>query len=107
MRWLILGIALVFSPLPAVAAEREIKPIECNEIEARAFGFVKCFYWPESRQWRLTYFPTAYKQVVKSGQYDAMLHTLCDAYGDSIHETIYKIFSRRTRETSCDRLKNQ
>ena len=103
MRWLILGIALIFS-LPAVAAELEIKPIECSLIESRAFGFVKCRYRPDSQQWRLTYYPMSYKQVVKSGQYQAMLRTLCDAYGDSIHETIHEIFSGRTREISCNRL---
>jgi hypothetical protein len=90
-------------PLSAIAGEREVTPTECRVIEDRAFGFIKCRYRPDSFQWRLTYRITAYKQVVKSGQYDVMLRTLCDAYGDSIHETNHGFFSGWSRELKCDR----
>ena len=100
MKWGVLAILLLL-PLSAEAGERELKPTECSVIESRSYGFVKCRYRPESEQWRLTYFPTAYGQVLDSGQYGAMLRTLCDAYGDSIHETIREIFKGKTREISC------
>ena len=88
-------------PFEAGAAEREITPAVCSEIEKRSFGFIKCRYRPESSQWRLTYMPTAYGQVLDSGEYRALLESLCSTYGDSIHETIHEIFRGRTREVSC------
>ena len=98
MKWGILAI-LLFLPLSAEA--RETKPTECSVIEGRAFGFIKCRYRPETFQWRLTYYPTAYGQVLESGKYGEMLRLLCEAYGDSIHETIHEIFRGKTREISC------
>jgi hypothetical protein len=103
MRWVILTAFLLLVPMAAEAKEREIKPTECSVIEGRAFGFIKCRYRPETFQWRLTYYPTAYGQVLRSGKYQAMLRTLCDAYGSSIHETIHEIFRGKTREISCNR----
>jgi hypothetical protein len=100
VKWAILC-ALVFLSPAAMAGERETKPTECSVIESKAFGFVKCNYRPNSRQWRLVYLPTAYGQVLKSGNYRAMLSTLCDAYGESIHETIHEIFKGASRELSC------
>lgn len=103
MKWAILIATLVLVPIAATAGEREIKPTECSVIEKRSYGFVKCRYRPDTFQWRLTYMPTAYGQVLESGQYPAMLRTLCDAYGSSIHEKIHEIFRGKTREISCDR----
>ena len=103
MKWGILSI-LLFMPLSAEAGEREVTPPECTVIEARGYGFIKCRYRPFSQQWRLVYKPLAYKQVVKSGHYRAMLRTLCDAYGSSIHETNHGFFSSGwQREIECDR----
>lgn len=102
MKWGFLAILLLL-PLSAMAGEREVTPTECSVIEERSHGFVKCRYRPEAYQWRLTYRIAAYKQVVKSGQYGAMLRTLCDAYGSSIHETNHGLFSGWEREIKCDR----
>jgi hypothetical protein len=102
MKWGLLAILLIW-PLSTQAGEREVTPTECSVIEDRAFGFIKCRYLPFSEQWRLVYKPLAYRQVVKSGQYEAMLRTLCDAYGDSIHETNHGLFSGWQREIKCDR----
>jgi hypothetical protein len=102
LKWGILAILLLL-PLSVHAGEREVTPTECSVIESRAFGFIKCRYRPDSLQWRLSYKPTAYKQVVKSGQYGSMLRTLCDAYGSSIHETNHGFFSGWSREIKCDR----
>ena len=102
MKWGILAILLLL-PLSAEAGEREVTPTECSVIEARAYGFIKCRYRPESFQWRIVYKPLAYKQVIDSGKYEAMLRTLCDAYGSSIHETNHGFFSGWQREIKCDR----
>ena len=93
---------LILLPLSAEAGEREVTPTECSVIEDRAYGFIKCRYRPFSMQWRLVYKPLAYKQVVSSGKYKAMLRTLCDAYGVSIHETNHGFFSGWSREIKCD-----
>ncbi|KKN11356.1 hypothetical protein LCGC14_1027380 [marine sediment metagenome] len=104
MKWLLLGAILVFVPLSAEAKKGEITPIECSVIELRSYGFVKCRYRPDPQQWRLVYKPLAYKQVIDSGQYGAMLRTLCNAYGDSIHETNHGIFGGWQREIKCDKV---
>lgn len=102
MKWALLAILVAsIVPFEAEAKPREIKPTECTVIEKRSYGFVKCRYRPDSQQWRLTYMPTAYGQVLESGKYSIMLGTLCNAYGDSIHETIHEIFRGKTREISC------
>jgi len=102
MKWGILAILLLL-PLSAEAGEKEVTPTECSVIEARGFGLIKCRYRPFSEQWRLVYRPLAYKQIVRSGKYEAMLRTLCNAYGDSIHETNHGFFSGWSREIKCDR----
>lgn len=102
MKWALLAIlAASIVPFEAEAKEREIKPTECSFIEKQSYGFVKCRYRPDTFQWRLTYMPTAYGQVLASGKYRAMLQSLCDTYGNSIHETIHEIFRGSTRESSC------
>ena len=102
MRFIVIAILLLV-PLAVEAKEREVKPTECNVIESRSFGFVQCSYRPDSLQWRLIYRPTAYKQIVNSGNYQAMLRTLCDAYGQTIHETNKGLFSGWERTIKCDR----
>ena len=82
--------------------ELETKPALCSVVEARAFGFIKCRYRPVTKQWRLTYQPLVYTKVVDSGEYNALLRTLCEANGDTIHETIREIFKGRSREISCE-----
>jgi len=102
MKWGLLALLLLV-PLSAEAGEREVTPTECNVIEDRSHGFVKCRYRPDSYEWRLTYKPLAYKGVIDSGRYGDMLRTLCNAYGSSIHETNHGFFSGWQREIKCDR----
>ncbi len=91
-------------PFEAEASSERETPTAyaCSVIEKRSFGFVRCRYRPESSQWWLTYLPTAYGQVLESGEYHPMLQSLCSIGGDSIHETIHEIFrSSKTHEISC------